>query len=69
MEQWKEGDRIRLVRTDDIWTRLAPGDLGTVVKTETGHDIAGFYDIIHVNWDSGSQLAVIPGSGDVIERA
>jgi hypothetical protein len=67
--KWEEGDRIRLVSTTDVWTRLQPGDLGTVIKTEEGHDAGGFYEIIHVNWDGGSMLAMIPGSGDIIEHA
>ena len=50
----QKGDRVRLVRTGDPYTALVSGDLGTV----------GFIDslgTIHVDWDSGSALGLVPG--------
>ena len=50
----KVGDRVELVFTSDPYTKLEPGERGTV----------GFVDgigTIHVNWDSGSFLGLVPG--------
>ena len=41
----QKGDRVRLVSTSDRYTELGTGDLGTV----------------HVKWDSGSALGLVPG--------
>lgn len=49
-----EGWRIRLVATTDPYTRLAPGDEGTIMFV----DDAG---TVHVDWDCGSTLGLIPG--------
>lgn len=46
--------------THDPYTRLRPGDLGTVRGV--------WPDAIDVRWDSGSNLTVLPGAGDAIER-
>jgi hypothetical protein len=53
-EQYVEGDRIELIYTDDIYTDLKPGDQGTVLF------IDGIGNI-HIKWDNGSGLAMIPG--------
>jgi Domain of unknown function (DUF4314) len=53
------GDRVQLVSTTDEYTKLTPGDLGTV----------SFVDglgTIHVNWDSGSRLGMVPGEDELI---
>lgn len=48
------GQRIALLHTDDPWTRLEPGDRGTVTRiTDEG--------VIVVAWDSGSRLGLIVG--------
>lgn len=53
-EQYPEGTRVELIHTDDTYTRLRPGDQGTVRHVDdTG--------TLHVAWDSGSSLGVIPG--------
>jgi hypothetical protein len=49
-----EGRRVKLVRCTDEYTKLAPGSLGTVAFV----DDAG---TIHVDWDDGSCLGLIPG--------
>lgn len=57
-----EGDRVRLVRCDDLWTTLEPGTLGTVIYIDgTG--------TIHVRWDGGHLLGMVPEAGDIIEHA
>lgn len=54
--KYPKGTKVRLVRMDDI---QAPpvGTLGVV----TGVDDAGN---IHVSWDTGSSLSLIPGEDD-----
>jgi hypothetical protein len=59
--QFKKGDRVRLIRTEDEFTRLEFGDLGTVLFVD---DLG----TIHVKWDAGSTLGMVPESGDRIER-
>ncbi len=54
-ETFKKGDRVKLIRMTDSWTKLEPGTLGTVV----GVDTTG---TVHVSWDSGSRLGLIPGA-------
>ena len=51
------GQRIRLVHTDDPYTGLKPGDLGTVLYP----DRAG---ALHVDWDTGSRLSLLADQGD-----
>jgi hypothetical protein len=47
------GDRVELVSTTDPYSRLQPGDRGTV----TSVDCLG---TLHVRWDSGSLLSLLP---------
>lgn len=51
------GDRVELIRMDDPYTKLKSGDKGTVRL------IDGIGQI-HVNWDNGSTLALIPGEDE-----
>lgn len=46
--------RVRLVSTDDPYTRLKPGDEGTIAFI----DDAG---TVHIDWDNGSTLSLVPG--------
>lgn len=48
------GTRVELVRMEDPYTKLKPGDKGTVVHVD---DIG----TIHINWDCGSSLGVAFG--------
>lgn len=49
-----KGTRVALVSTTDPHTRLNPGDEGTVAFVDsTG--------TVHVSWDNGSNLGLIPG--------
>ncbi|WP_077533152.1 DUF4314 domain-containing protein [Massiliimalia massiliensis] len=54
------GTRIELVSMNDPYTKLVPGDQGTV---EFVDDIG----TIHVNWDCGSGLGVAYGE-DIIRK-
>jgi hypothetical protein len=55
---YRRGDRIALVSTDDPYTRLRPGDEGTVAGWDPAHGQ------LLVDWDSGSSLIMLPGEGD-----
>jgi hypothetical protein len=48
------GTRVKLMHMDDPYSRLEPGDEGSVI----GVDDIG---TIHVKWDSGSTLGVVFG--------
>lgn len=52
------GTRVQLVVMDDPWTKLKPGDTGTVSRVD---DIG----TIHVNWDNGSTLGIAYGKDAV----
>ena len=49
------GDRIELIFINDSWTRLKPGNQGTVTKIESETDET----LIWVQWDNGEQLALL----------
>lgn len=47
-------ERVRLLHTTDHITKLQPGTLGTVLSTDS-------LGTVHVKWDDGSMLGMIPG--------
>ena len=49
-----KGKRVRLLSCSDPWTKLEPGSEGTVWMVD---DIG----TVHVDWDSGSSLGLVPG--------
>jgi hypothetical protein len=54
------GRRVRLVRCDDPYTQLEPGQEGTI----------GYVDdmgTIHIRWDDGHYLGLIESAGDRFE--
>lgn len=54
MNRQLDGRRVRLVECLDPFALLMPGDTGTILTTDsTG--------TVHVRWDSGSRLGLIPG--------
>jgi hypothetical protein len=55
---YSSGTRVCLVRMDDPYTKLMPGDKGTVSFVD---DIG----TIHVNWDCGSSLGVAFGEDEI----
>ena len=57
-ERFPKGTRVELVSMDDPYSRLKPGDCGTV---EFVDDIG----TIHISWDCGSGLGIVYG-GDRI---
>ena len=50
--------RVRLIYTDDQYTKLITGDLGTLLSTHT--DPWGAV-INEIKWDCGSSLSLIDG--------
>ena len=53
-EIYKKGTRVKLVSMNDPYSRLKPGDLGTV-------DFVDSMATIHIFWDCGSTLGVAYG--------
>jgi len=47
------GKRVRLISMDDPYTKLKTGDEGTITFVDG-------IGQIHVDWDNGSSLALIP---------
>ncbi len=54
MKDQLKDKRIELISTSDPYTELKPGDLGTV-------DFVDDMGTIHITWDNGSQLGLVPG--------
>ena len=52
--QYPAGTRVELISMDDPFSKLYSGSLGTIEYVD---DIGQ----IHVRWDCGSSLALIPG--------
>ena len=57
---YQRGDRIGLVHTDDSDTQLRPGDQGTVIRWDPAQGQ------LHIRWDSGSTLSMLPGESDQV---
>ena len=52
--QYPEGTKVRLISMEDPYCPVAPGTIGVV-------DFVDDAGQIHVKWQSGSSLALIPG--------
>jgi hypothetical protein len=63
MVEFTPGDRIELVATTDPYTRLRPGDRGTITSITNRPE-----PTIDVQWDNGSTLAILPNAGDQVRR-
>lgn len=59
-KHYPQGTRIELISMNDAYTKLKPGDKGTVASVD---DIG----TIHVNWDCGSSLGIVYGEDRVRE--
>lgn len=56
--RYKKGVRVELVRMDDPYTTLKPGDRGTIdMVDDTGS--------VFINWDNGSHLAAVYGEDEI----
>ena len=57
-EYYTPGTRVALVRMDDPYSKLKPGDQGTVsCVDDTG--------TVFVNWDCGSSLGAVYGVDEI----
>jgi Domain of unknown function (DUF4314) len=54
------GKRVRLIHTDDPYTKLKKGDLGTIQFSFFNLDEL----IVQVKWDNGSNLGLIVGKDE-----
>lgn len=59
-KEYPSGIRVELVRMDDPYSRLKPGDRGTV-------DFVDDIGTIFCRWDCGSSLGVVYGA-DIIRK-
>jgi len=57
---FEQEDRVELVNTTDPYTKLQPGDQGTVQSVDDS-------GTVHVVWDSGENLGMVPEAGDEIK--
>ena len=57
-EQYQKGCRVKLVRMEDPYSKLKPGDLGTV-------DFIDDTGTIFCIWDTGSVLGVVYGEDEI----
>lgn len=55
---YRSGTRVKLVRMDDPYTKLAAGTYGTVTCVD---DIG----TVHVRWDNGMSLGVVYGEDEI----
>ena len=60
---YSPGDRIELLHTDDEYTKLRPGSLGTIEAVYEGGDV------LAVAWDDGSSLSMLLDAGDQVRLA
>ena len=56
-KQYPAGTRIKLINMDDPWHPVEPGTEGTVQFVD---DIGQ----IHMKWDNGRTLALVPGQDE-----
>ena len=52
------GTRVVLEKMEDPYTKLKPGDGGTVLYVDDAANV-------HINWDNGSSLAAIFGVDEI----
>ena len=60
----KIGDRIKLISTDNPYTRLKPGDSGVVWDITTFESSNEETKQIWIRWDDGGSLALIEGKDE-----
>ncbi len=53
-KQYPPGTMIRLVFTDDPYTKLKPGDRANVISVDDAGQLV-------LQWENGSSLSLIPG--------
>lgn len=70
--QFVNGDRVELLTTTDPYTRLSPGDQGTVrhffEHPASADGQSHGWRQLCVAWDNGSRLALLLDEGDQVRR-
>ena len=61
IKMFRQGDRIELIFTNNAYTKLKPGDQGTVSMVNRFDGESFDETQIIVKWDCGSSLALIDG--------
>ena len=56
--------RVRLISTDDPWTKLKAGDEGELLSISAGPMAHPYNAIIEVKWDNGSSLMLLQGKDE-----
>ncbi len=59
-EEYPEGTRIMLLKMEDPYTQLKKGDMGNVLHVDDAGQI-------HMIWDTGSSLALVPGEDEFMK--
>ena len=59
-EEYPEGTRIMLLKMEDPFTQLQRGDMGNVTHVDDAGQI-------HMIWDNGSSLALVPGEDEFMK--
>lgn len=59
-EEYPEGTRVMLLKMDDPYTQLKKGDMGNVLHVDDAGQI-------HMIWDNGSSLALVPGEDEFMK--
>ncbi len=59
-ERYPPGTRIKLINMDDPYAPIPPGTTGTV-------DYVDDAEQIHMRWDNGRTLALIPGEDSFVK--
>ncbi|MGI5180149.1 DUF4314 domain-containing protein [Dactylosporangium sp. CA-152071] len=60
MAYFRPGDRVELVSTTDVLTKLRPGDRGVVTRFDLERQM------VYIDWDGGSKLSMCLDAGDEI---
>ncbi len=53
-DAWQPPRRFKLIKTSDLHANLRPGDEGTLMHEDS-------LGRLHIHWDNGSRLRLIPG--------
>ena len=56
--------RIRLISTDDPYTKLKAGDEGELLSISAGPMADPYSSIVEVKWDDGSSLMLLGGKDE-----
>lgn len=59
-EEYPEGTRVMLLKMNDPYTQLKKGDMGNVLHVDDAGQI-------HMIWDTGSSLALVPGEDEFMK--